>query len=320
LGELPEPFRTNLGPDYEVARRFVTEEIAGLIATAEPDMTDHSERHLADVMSRAYALLGEKKTYFSPYEIYLLAVSILFHDVGNLHGRELHNRKVAGVYDAVRKREPRFNTERTAVLAITGAHTGSARDGSKDTLRDLGRLSFQAQPVRTREVAAVLRFADELAEGPHRTSAYLQNHSMYKPANHIYHKYANISDYCIERSDGRIAITYNIDIEATDSEPQTDKDIPLRQLLEFCYSRITKLDQERRYNGFYCGLLSVFNQTGAWFTFFHDGQKLDLDIPPIVVSDLVVPGDPAKTIEEIDARYTIDALVATLGKACREEK
>lgn len=316
LQGLPEPARTDLFADYNSARRFVTEEITGHIATTEPDLTDHSDRHLMDVMNRVHAVIGESTKYFTAYELYLLAVSILFHDVGNLHGRSEHHKKVAGIYDACRKREARFNTERNAVLAIAGAHTGSTKDGSKDTIRDVGQFSFQAHPVRGQQVAAVLRFADELAEGPQRTSAYLQNQGMYKPDSRIFHKYAAITDYCVDPGAERIALTYNIDVERGHSELEAGNAVLLTQLLTFSYSRITKLDQERRYCKHYCDLLSVFKETGAWFNFFYDGQKLDLGLEPIVISDLIVPGELTKRIEEIDTKYKVSTLVGALEGAC----
>ena len=138
--------------------------------------------------------IGDKKEYFTPLELYLLSVSILFHDVGNLHGRVDHHRKISSIYNACRHQEPRFNTERTAVLSIAGAHTGCTKDGSKDTLRDVYPGSFQGETIRGQELAAVLRLADELAEGPHRTSAYLLHHGGYKPASQIYHRYASAAD------------------------------------------------------------------------------------------------------------------------------
>lgn len=315
LQVLPEPAKTDLFADYNTARRFVIEEIAGYIATSEPDLTDHGDRHLADVMNRVHAVIGNSG-YFDAYELYLLAVSILFHDVGNLHGRNLHQKNVARVYDACRKREARFNTERNAVLAIAGAHTGSTKDGSKDTLRDVGQLTFQAHPVRGQQLAAILRFADELAEGPHRTSAYLQNQGMYKPDSRIFHKYATISEYSVDPGAGRIALTYNIDLERGQSALQAGDSILLADLLKFSYSRITKVDQERRYCKHYCDLLSVFKETDAWFNFFYDGQKLDLGLQPIVMSDLIVPGEFTKSIEEIDNKYKVSTLVEALERVC----
>lgn len=313
---LPEPARTDLYPDYRTAARFVTEDITRYIATTEPDLTDHSDGHLVDVMGRASQLIGDNTKYFDPYELYVLSVAILFHDVGNLHGREEHQKKIARIYDALRKREARFHTERTAVLTVAGAHTGSTKDGSKDTLRDVGSLSFQGHSIRSQHLAAVLRLADELAEGPQRTSAYLQNHGMHKPDSRIFHKYASICDYCVDRGAERIAASYNIDIERSATGLQAGYGVSVRDLLAVAYSRITKLDQERRYCKHYCDLLSAFKEVGASFNFYFEGQKLDLDIPPIVISDLVVPGEPAKAIEEIDPRYAISTLLDALEGAC----
>jgi hypothetical protein len=318
LDTLPASTGADLFSDYVQARQFVTTQIAALIGTTEPDLTDHSEGHLAEVMSRTYALIGDQTEYFSPFELCVLCTSILFHDVGNLHGRKDHHKKVARIYDAFRKREPRFKSERTSVLTITGAHTGSAKDGSKDTLKELDRLSFHAQSVRSREVAAVLRLADELAEGVQRTSAYMLNHGMYKPDATIFHKYASITDYRIERGVGRVALTYSIDIEHG-VELEAGNSIMLKDLLGFSYKRIIKLDQERRYCKHYCDLLSPFKETAAWFSFWFEGQQLELDINPITISDLIVPGEPAKSVEQIDTRYEISSLVSALGNACGEK-
>lgn len=232
LEQLPEQEKTALVTDYHEARRFVTEEIVGQIAAAEPDLTDHSEGHLADVMGRALNLLGTSEHYFTPHELYLLAVSILFHDVGNLHGRVEHQNKIARIYEAARGRKPRFNTERNVILATTGAHTGSAKDGGKDTLRDVGPLSFLNETVKAQEIAAVLRLADELAEGPHRTSAFLLNNGMYKPDSRIFHKYASVANYVVDPQFGRVAITYSIYLERGTSGLHAGHDITVPDLLK----------------------------------------------------------------------------------------
>jgi len=183
-------------------------------------------------------------------------------------------------------------------------------------LKELNRLSFHAQSIRSQEVAAVLRLADELAEGVQRTSAYMLNHGMYKPAATIFHKYASITEYCIERGDERIALTYDIDIGRGGGDLDAGHGVRLEDLLRFSYGRIIKLDQERRYCKHYCDLLSPFKETGAWFNFWFEGQQLDLDIKPIAISDLIVPGEFTKDIEHIDARYEISSLVSALDRAC----
>lgn len=316
LDKLPEPIRATLLGDYLSARRYVTEEIVGNIPRTEPDLTDHGENHLADVMKRVCALIGPEDVHLSPHELYLLGVSILFHDVGNLHGREEHNAKIADIYNAARKGEARFHPERNAVLAIAGAHSGSTKSGNKDTVKSVTTLSFDGNRVKGQELAAILRFADELAEGPHRTSAYLLHHHSYQPPNVIFHQYASSVDHFVDRNDGRVAITYTLDIERVNDVLEVGNGVKLDEMLKFCYSRIVKLDQERRYCKFYSELLSVFKETSACFIFFYQGHKLDLEIEPVVISDILIPGDHVKTIEERYPIYSIDPLVRVLSDKC----
>ena len=57
----------------------------------EPDLSDHSERHIQDVFERTYKVIGEEEfKSFNIYEIYCLAIMVLFHDVGNIRGRKNH--------------------------------------------------------------------------------------------------------------------------------------------------------------------------------------------------------------------------------------
>ena len=75
------------------------------------------------------------------------------------------------------------------------------------------RSTWGGQLVRLRELAAVLRFADELAEGPQRTSEFMQEEGLYDSESQQFHDYANITNILIERQNSRIVITYEIDID-----------------------------------------------------------------------------------------------------------
>src|SRR5690606_30305839 len=134
----------------------------------------------------------------------VLCVSILFHDVGNFEGRKGHNKKVAQIYDHVRKKASRFSSERTAVISIAGAHTGFCSEGTVDTLKELGTDGVYAKPVNLQKIAALLRFADELAEGPQRTSTAMQKFGKYDESSKLFHQLANATQYTIDRENSRI--------------------------------------------------------------------------------------------------------------------
>ena len=66
--------------------------------------------------------------------------------------------------------------------------------------------------MRLRELAAVLRFADELAEGPQRTSEFMQAEGLYESESQQFHDYANSTHILIDRGTNRIILTYEIGI------------------------------------------------------------------------------------------------------------
>ena len=319
LRELAGSAGDDLFSDYTAARKFVTEEVVEHIAGVDSNLTDHGPRHLADVMSRVMDLLSVGQHDLTPQELFILCVSLLFHDVGNLHGRKHHERNISGIYAQARGSDPRFKSERNAVLAIAGAHTGSTVEGSLDTLKVLDRLSFQGTVIRSRELAAILRLADELAEGEHRTSAYLRNIEHYSPDSAVYHAYAEVTEYSVQAqgSTGRIAITYTLDIEATDSVLSAGG-VPLDALLQLCYKRIVKLDQERRYCGHYCPWLRSLAETSTYFHFYYQGVRLSTDLESLVLSDLVIPGTPTTSVEQLDVKYVIQPLLDKLKALCAE--
>src|SRR5436190_23828616 len=134
------------------------------IIRAEPKLTDHGPRHIQNVLQNADKLIGDG--YFTGVELYSLAIMILFHDVGNIFGRRGHERRIAEVYAEITDGMNPPNGESVIVVRGAGAHSGTARDGTRNTLEDVEALHFlKSEPVRLRELAGILRFADELAEG-----------------------------------------------------------------------------------------------------------------------------------------------------------
>jgi hypothetical protein len=94
----------------------------------------------------------------------------------------------------------------------------------------------------------------------------------------------------------------------------------LDEFLGFVYKRIEKLDQERQYTKHYCELLSPFKKTSVSFNFWYKKDQIPIDLKAIVLSDLVVPGDPGKTVVDHDNQYDPSLLVNALGKAMIEMK
>lgn len=298
---------------YQTTRTKLLENVYAEIKGAEPALSDHGPRHIENVLDNAYHLLEENGmiTCLSGVELYVLGMMILFHDVGNLYGRINHHKKIAEIYDWARGTAASVRREKVLVISAARAHTGKAADGSYDTLKDVGpQEPLGSEKVRLQELAAILRFADELAEGPQRTSEFLREKGLYSGDSTIFHEYASITNVFIDRGTERVLLTYEIEVEPCEKDlAWSDR---LRIIMEFVYTRVLKLDQERRYARYYSNLLNPFKATWVKFNFHCGGQVIDPCPVPLKLDDKVTPGDPVKAIPDFDASYNIDTLITKI--------
>ena len=313
--DLSTEARSQLLTHYFSAKGYLKRNIYGDIKGVEKDLTDHSERHIVNVQNNAAHLIGEVGlNRYNSVEFYFLALSILFHDVGNINGREGHNKKVTDIYNKIRNNESYFSQERRLILKAVGAHCGKSSKGDKDTLNELEEKSdLYEQSLRIRELASVLRFADELAEGPQRTSDYALEKGKYEEHSRIYHEYAQITRPFIDRGGSRVSVSYDIDKTRCND---------LGKLLEFTYKRILKLDLERRYCKYYAPILEVFKRTDVTLNFNSDGEPLELDLDLISLEDKYTYTDVNENeIERFQNRfpkYTIDSLLSKINNCTNE--
>lgn len=156
-------------------------------------LTDHGPEHIETVIQRASSLLAypdDLFPHFSAYEIYILILAIHFHDVGNILGRAGHENKhaqVMGQLDSVLGKDA---VEKRAILQIASAHGGTI-NGDKDTISLLPTEEFiLGYPVRYRALAALLRFADELADDSNRAARYVEDLGGIPKESQVYHAYA----------------------------------------------------------------------------------------------------------------------------------
>jgi hypothetical protein len=315
----------NYYSDYQSARKTLIQDVLPNIKAKEPNLTDHGEKHIENVLNNAWRLLTydeEIKKYddineLTCHDLYILCLSILFHDAGNINGRTDHNKKLLDIYDEVRKKDSKFNSEKRLILKATKAHCGKTDLGSFDTLNVIEEKdSLAGNPIKLREIASILRFADELAEGPQRTSDYLLNTDKIPEESKKHHKYAQVTEVFIDRGNGRIALKYHINI----SEETTK--ISLKELLTFAYERILKLDEERKYTKFYSNLLIPFKKTEFTFNFIKyskSGEQLDITINGVLPDVPVIKDEKElKAISLIDKFKDLDIDVI-VGKLNLEE-
>ena len=297
---------------YVRARDKIAADVLPAIPAAQPGLTDHTQAHIENVLDNCYYLLGEPNVdtgILSGVEWYLLCLAVLFHDVGNVYEREGHEKRVAQVYDWVRGGDSGIPvTESMIIVRVCGAHTGKSRDGSRDTIGALpSTMQFAGKFVRPREIAAILRLADELAEGPQRTYSFMHEIRGYPKKSMIHHDYAKITDVAIDRGNERLALTYKFSMKRSGIS-SADIVAQIKKLLKYTFDRIGKLDQERQYNRFYSKALEPFKFTSIQIDFWLDGENLDWDLPSLQLSDMRVPGEKTKQLREHNKEYDVELI------------
>lgn len=133
-------------------------------------LTDHGVHHIESVMKNSYDILGERIKYLNGYELYLLLISIHFHDLGNIYGREQHEKKISEIIDKLGDRLPLDAVEKMFVFSIATAHGGFC-DEDKDTISHIAVDQYcNGIIVRAKALAAILRFADEISDDLNRAA------------------------------------------------------------------------------------------------------------------------------------------------------
>lgn len=301
---LDESYADELIGVLSLAFANVSQKITSEIKASEPNLSDHSTTHLRDVLGQAFHLIAPTGEDLTCIELYYLVLAIVFHDVGNYFRREQHEFNISDIYDECHP-HPENKWEKQNILRICGAHSGKAPDNTRNTLQFLqsNAASHFNIPMNPQKVAAILRFADELAEGRQRTSDYKLSKNGYSAESTIYHWYAYVTKVDIDKVGSRIVLTYNIlvsDVVTEDKRYVSVEELPRH--LDFIYHRIIKLDQERRYARHYAKPLQCFSATSASFTFWHNHNEVQLGLESVLLNDLVVPGEE---VPELQKRFPL---------------
>ena len=308
--------------DYETARSFLFQNIYPEIKSKLPEYTYHDGNHVINVLNNVHTLLDKHMEKISSEVLYFLCLSTLFHDAGLIFGRENHQKNISDIYTRIRGSNnlQKFANEKLIITKIVGAHTGHAPDDTNDTINYLGDNMGYNEMINTREIAAIIKFADELAEGGQRTSDYFIENNIYKKNSKIFHKYSQAYQSVISPKDNRLAITYNIILKLNDSNDLIiDQDIGLKTFLDFIYERLIKIDDERKYCRYYCPWLESMKEISVIFNFWYKDERIESGLSPIVFSDKIIPGETNRIFEKSFPDYTYSKIIEILKNQINNE-
>lgn len=164
--------------------------VAGAASAGDGMLNDHGEDHISMVEERAYMILGERVDDLNGYEIFFLLLSIHFHDVGNLLGRDAHEEKIDEIFNTLGKQFPLDKTAQRLIRDIATSHGGNY-NGNKDTISYVQEVThIDGIKIRASLLASILRYADEIADDKNRASSFIAAVGSIPEKNKVFHEYS----------------------------------------------------------------------------------------------------------------------------------
>ena len=219
---------------------------AGAVAIDGGLLTDHGPEHVRTVINRASQLVRTNRCDLSHYEVYLLLAAIQLHDVGNIKGRKMHQITASEVAEWLGPSIGRDAIQRRTIVQVAAAHTAGDSE-KKDTIGKLANERFILNKrVRPRLLAAILRFADELADDRARSSRFLHETDNVPTSSEVFHAYAYALHSVVVNHESR-EVELHFEMDSDRSMRELGKGDTQVYLLDEIFDRSVKLHLERTY-------------------------------------------------------------------------
>lgn len=203
---------------YKTFKSFLTTEVHPLIASEIVRngenilLNDHGENHVRMVIDRVSKLLRGTSLTLTPYEIFILLISIQIHDAGHIvnASRKTHASDTQPLLDKLDKNiiSPQ---EKMLIKNIVRTH-GGKEDLISTNLQQ--EIMISNEKIRPQLLAALLRFADELADDRTRGYKYLCEKQSIPDNSIIYHVYSlSLDSVNIDLKGHEVSLNFYIDRE-----------------------------------------------------------------------------------------------------------
>jgi len=230
---------------YIALKQYLCDNVLPNIARTEPNLTDHSEKHIQDVQRNIFKMIESRLDKFNTMEIFFLAHASLIHDIGNIFGRAGHTHTAKKIIQAL----PFPNTD----IKRISNNIAKAHGGSGDTIGKLdSTIPYNNMAISSREISSIVRFADECAEGEQRCYAFGLDYGLITNTVSIsHHTYSKVTSLHIDRN--QINLHYHLYLEYFQTSQEFE------DFLKFIFGRINKTNKERIYCSQYSTTISQYN-------------------------------------------------------------
>ena len=305
---------------FQSIAKYLNEEVhphveKGALLKGDGYLTDHGPRHIETVVRRASRLLSHPQSTYpqlTAYEVYLLLLAIHFHDVGNIFGRAEHEQRHSEVMAQLGPLLGNEMVEKQAILRIARVHGGKV-NGSKDTISTLIPEShILGHDVRYQLLAAILRFADELADDSHRAARFPQKLGIIPEASQVHHEYAkSLNSVRIRPEENIIDLRFSFtknDALRTFGKSGGNSSAQQVYLLDEIFERSLKMHTERKYCMRFTRGVVYIDVISVRIEIYNDSNSMTPCVDPIGyrLREHGYPSSSSETITDICPELTIN--------------
>lgn len=256
--------RRKLFTSYLAMREKIAQDYLPAVSSAQPYINDHSRGHLERVLFHIESLLQRNfpqprsvvgaipdGSHITWPDVLILLNSLVWHDVGNIYGRQEHGERVR---ECLEKVSGLLYDEhlKDLVVQVAEAHSGEGKIGQ--SIPDSCAVgAFLGDDIHPQFLAAILRFADEIDEDYRRAAPHEWDQMLQVPEasrRYWYFSRANRSVSVKLRPEPR-DLAYWVDIDSHIPRSEFDVQLPagsdrVPALVEY-FRRLLKIERERRY-------------------------------------------------------------------------
>lgn len=217
-------------------------------------LNQHGVGHVNKVIDKTDEILHffKEEDRLTLFETFILLCAIQLHDIGNIFGRDDHEKNAHQIFTEVGKSIIQESFLKRLISKIVQAHSGRI-NGDKDTITKSKlqiRGTLFGQEVRECLLAALLRFGDELADDSSRADIHGLESNSIPAGSKIYHEYSrSLHTVKINKNDVNntlyLQLEYFLDIKTMLTE--YSKDGKRMLLVDEIFNRTKKVERERRY-------------------------------------------------------------------------
>ena len=277
-------------------------------------LNKHGPEHISKVREKALEILKcFSRSTPSYYEVFLLLCSISVHDVGNLFGRANHEKRINGMLDKACANIIDDAVERRIIAIIAGVHGGQINN-DKDTISAIKETEIiNNMVVHEQLLAAVLRFADELADDSSRAVYPALNSGILGEASEIFHVYSS-KLHTVKLQQNPVTLAWEVvlrfEIDEETAKKQFSKGTKKVYLLDEIYDRTLKMERERRYCMRFIRMYCSIETINVEITIENPENVFDSEIIKYILQEKGYPDSPFNTIKDVNKEILTGAEMA----------